>query len=75
MERQHARTSKPKRQEAVSDREMTTALFLLRCVQIGLSMQDLDCMTVGLVNDMFVELHEDSEEHDLLAQQEDFDKF
>ena len=54
---------------------MTTALFLLRCVQIGLSMQDLDYMTVGLVNDMFVELHEDSEEHDLLAQQEDFDKF
>ena len=54
---------------------MTTALFLLRCVQIGLSMQDLDCMTVGLVNDMFVELHEDDEEHDLLAQQEDFDKF
>lgn len=54
---------------------MTTALFLLRCLQLGLSMQDLDSLTVGLVNDMFVELHEDDKEHDLLAQQEDFNKF
>ena len=75
MEHQHERASKPKRQEAVVDREMTTALFLLRCLQLGLSMQDLDSLTVGLVNDMFVELHEDDEEHDLLAQQKDFDKF
>ena len=32
---------------------MTTPLFLLRCVQLGLSMSDLDFLTIGLVNDMF----------------------
>ena len=34
---------------------MTTPLFLLRCLQIGLSMRDLDLLTVGMVNDIFVE--------------------
>ena len=27
---------------------MTTALFLLRCVQLGLSMQDLELLTIGM---------------------------
>ena len=34
---------------------MTTALFLLRCVQLGLSMQDLELLTIGMINDMYVE--------------------
>lgn len=34
---------------------MTTALFLLRCVQIGLSLNDLDLLDIGMVLDMFVE--------------------
>ena len=34
------------------DREMTTPLFLLRCLQIGLSLRDLDLLTVGMVNDI-----------------------
>ena len=34
---------------------MTTPLFLLRCVQLGLSMGDLDFLTIGLVNDMFTD--------------------
>ena len=34
---------------------MTTPLFLLRCLQIGLSLRDLDLLTVGMVNDIFVE--------------------
>ena len=49
--------------------------FPLRCLQLGLSMQDLDSLTVGFVNDMFVELHEDDEEHDLLAQQKTSTRF
>lgn len=32
---------------------MTNPLFLLRCVQLGISITDLDLLTVGLVNDMF----------------------
>ena len=34
---------------------MTTPLFLLRCVQLGISIQDLDLLTIGLVNDMYAE--------------------
>jgi len=38
---------------------MTTPLFLLRCVQLGLSIRDLDLLTIGLVNDMFIESRND----------------
>ena len=34
---------------------MTTPLFLLRCLQVGLSLRDLDLLTVGMVNDLFLE--------------------
>ena len=37
-------------------REMTTPLFLLRCVQLGLSIGELDLLTIGLVNDVYVEV-------------------
>ena len=32
---------------------MTTPLFLLRCVQLGLSMADLELLSIGLINDMY----------------------
>ncbi len=54
---------------------MTTPLFLLRCLQIGLSLHDLDLLTVGMVNDMFVEKMNDDCEYEDLATQEDFDAF
>lgn len=54
---------------------MTTPLFLLRCLQIGLSLRDLDLLTVGMVNDIFVEHMNDDCHYDILATQEDFDKF
>ena len=38
---------------------MTTPLFLLRCVQIGLSLSELDLLTIGVVNDMFTEKEND----------------
>lgn len=38
---------------------MTTPLFLLRCVQIGLSLSELDLLTIGVVNDMFTEREND----------------
>lgn len=41
-----------------SEREMTTPLFLLRCVQLGISIADLDLLTIGLVNDRFTERYE-----------------
>jgi len=54
---------------------MTTALFLLRCTELGLSMADLDDLSVGMVNDMFIEKSNDSYDWKELASQEDFDKF
>lgn len=57
------------------DREMTTPLFLLRCLQIGLSLRDLDLLTVGMVNDIFVENQNDDYEYDEVADQADFDAF
>jgi len=57
------------------DREMTTPLFLLRCKQLGLSMTELDLLSIGLVNDMFTERENDDVEYDYMAQQSDFDAF
>jgi len=54
---------------------MTTPLFLLRCKQLGLSMTELDLLTIGLINDMFTEKENDSFKYDSLATQEDFDSF
>lgn len=54
---------------------MTTALFLLRCTEVGLSMADLDELTVGMVNDMFVEKSNDNYDWKEIASQEDFDRF
>lgn len=54
---------------------MTTPLFMLRCLQVGLSLDDLDKLDIGLVSDMFVEMSNDHEKWDIQATQEDFDKF
>lgn len=54
---------------------MSTALFLLRCTEVGLSMADLDELSVGMVNDMFVEKSNDDYDWKEIASQEDFDKF
>ena len=54
---------------------MTTPLFLLRCVQIGLSIRDLDLLTIGMVNDMYAESGNDDFKYRELASQEDMDNF
>lgn len=54
---------------------MTTPLFLLRCLQVGLSMRDLDLLTVGLVNDIFAEQLNDNYDYATLATQEDMNSF
>lgn len=58
-----------------TDREMTTPLFLLQCVQLGLSMADLDMLSIGLINDMYEESRNDDCKYATLATQEDFDRF
>ena len=54
---------------------MTTALFLLRCAELGLSMSDLDDLTVGMVDDMFTEKSNDEYDWKVLADQDDMDRF
>ena len=55
---------------------MTTPLFLLRCKQLGLSMTELDMLTIGLINDMFTEReNDDYDGWNEMASQSDFDAF
>lgn len=54
---------------------MTTALFLLRCLELGLSITDMDELTVGIVNDMFIEKQNDKYDWKEIASQEDMNKF
>lgn len=54
---------------------MTTALFMLRCVQLGLSIADLDLLTIGSVNDMFHESARDKIQWKELANQSDMNAF
>ena len=54
---------------------MTTPLFLLRCVQLGLSLHELELLTIGMVDDMYIEMANDSVKFPQKAAQEDFDRF
>ena len=54
---------------------MTTPLFLLRCVQLGLSMADLELLSIGLINYMYEESRNDDCQYAQFATQEDFDRF
>lgn len=54
---------------------MTTPLFLLRCVELGISIADLEYLTTGLVLDIFCEKGNDDYEYDTIATQDDFDRF
>ena len=57
-----------------TEREMTTPLLLLRCVQLGIHISELELLTIGTVMDMYSELQRDDEPHNVLASQDDFDR-
>lgn len=54
---------------------MTTPLLMLRALQLGLTMRDLDYITIGDINDMYTEMANDQEKYDQEATQNDFDAF
>jgi hypothetical protein len=54
---------------------MTTPLFLLRCVELGISISDLELLTIGIILDMWTEKSNDSVNYAAAATQEDFDRF
>ena len=56
-----------------TERELTTPLFLLRCMEVGISIPDLDLLTIGLVMDIWTEKGNDGSEYAVLASQEDMD--
>ena len=49
----HGRQSQKKLRQ--TERELTTPLFLLRCMEVGISIPDLDLLTIGLVMDIWTE--------------------
>ena len=53
---------------------MTTPLFLLRCVELGVPGLNLELLTIGLVLDMWTEKANDGVKYSRIATQEDFDK-
>jgi hypothetical protein len=54
---------------------MNTAVFMLRCLQVGLTLSDLDNIDYGQVMDMVIESGNDGCEYKQVATQEDFDRF
>ena len=58
-----------------TERKFTTGLYLLRCLQAGLSLSDLDNLTIGQVLDILTEAGNDCEKYSELATQADFDRF
>ena len=51
---------------------MTTPLLLLRAVQLGVHISEMDLLTIG---DMYTEMQWDEEPHDQIASQDDMDRF
>ena len=56
-------------------REETGSTFMLRCAELGLTMDDLDSMTMGMVYYLLIERANDHEQYIYRATQEDFDRF
>ena len=53
---------------------MTTALFLLRCKQLGFTLSELDELSTGQIFDVFTEGGNDNVNYARVATQEDFDR-
>lgn len=54
---------------------MTTALYTLRCLQVGLRLPDLRYLETGDIMDLFTESANDDYKYPTVATQEDFDNF
>ena len=52
---------------------MTTPLLLLRCVQLGIHISELELLTIGTINDMYTEMQNDENQgsYSTLASQDD----
>lgn len=48
---------------------------MLRCFQCGITITDLEQLSIGMVYDIFTENQNDNYEYKQVATQSDFDKF
>ena len=48
-------------------------MFMLRCAQCGISISDLDLLSIGMINDMFIEMKNDEYDYPNIATQADID--
>lgn len=79
MERFHTADRRIKKKGAAvnhrSERPLTTALFLLRATELGLSMSDLECLEMGTVLDMLIERQNDQCDYAVQATADDIAAF
>ena len=75
MGAEHGENLDRKKKLRPSTREMNTAVFLLRAVQLGISLSDLELLTIGMVDDMYTEQLNDDVKYPFKATQQDFDRF
>ena len=56
---------------------MTTPLLLLRAVQLGVQIGEMDLLTIGTINDMHTEMQNDENQgsYSTLASQDDMNRF
>lgn len=64
-----------KKKKRKTERDVNTPLYVLRCIQVGLKLSDLDVLDYGFIQDMITELDNDSYKYKEVANQTDFDKF
>lgn len=58
-----------------TDRPFNTAVMVLRALQVGLSLSDLDYLETGEVTNLIIERNNDGCQYRQLATQEDMDSF
>ena len=75
MGAEHENDRSVKKRIGRSEREMSLALFLLRSFEVGIALDDLDQLTIGLVLDIWSEKSNDTCKFRRVATQDDFDKF
>lgn len=59
----------------MTDRPFNTALYVLRCIEVGINISDLDFFEIGEIMDILTERGNDGESYNRLATQEDMDRF
>lgn len=72
---QAVQTSVSKKKGIKTDRPYNTALYLLRCIEAGIALPDLDFFEVGEILDILTERSNDGESYARVATQEDMDRF